>query len=103
MDKTELTNWALVNGWQMIGEYPSLVKPSSPKDAIVRLVLKATMASVEIKKPAGKWEKVSSAAYNKISVDAETGMPIGLGLDNIAGLSMLMRDNKDRMVFAKKS
>lgn len=103
MDKNELTNWALANGWQMAGEYPSLMKPSAPKDAIVRLVLKATIASIEIKKPAGKWEKVSSAAYSKITADAENGMPIGLKLDTITGLTMLMRDNKDRMVFAKKS
>ena len=103
MDKDELTIWALANGWQMAGEHPSLMKPSAPKEAIVRMVLKATIASVEIKKPAGKWEKVSSAAYSKIVADAETGMPIGLELDTIAGLTMLMRDNKDRMVFARKT
>jgi hypothetical protein len=102
MDKAELTTWALANGWQMVGEYPSLMKPSSPKDAIVRLVLKGTVVSIEIKKPAGKWEKVSSTAYSKIVADAETGMPVGLGLDTISGITMLMRDNKDRMVFAKK-
>ena len=59
MTKEEITAWALANGWQMIDDYPSLTKPAAPHPPIVRLVLKATIASVEIKKPAGKWEKVS--------------------------------------------
>jgi len=63
MDKNELTNWALANGWQMLAGCPSLTKPSSPKEAIVRLSLKATVANVEVKKPAGKWEKFSGQAY----------------------------------------
>jgi hypothetical protein len=54
MTSDELTAWALANGWQMVGEHPSLMKPSAPHEAIVRLVLKATMASLEIKKPAGR-------------------------------------------------
>ncbi len=36
----------------MIGGHPSLTKPRSPKEAIVRLVLKATVVHVEVKKPA---------------------------------------------------
>ena len=40
MDKDELTKWALKNGWQMIAGNPSLTKPSSPNEAIVRLILK---------------------------------------------------------------
>ena len=43
MDKDSLTAWALANGWQIIADYPSLTKPSSPKEAIVRMVLKATV------------------------------------------------------------
>jgi hypothetical protein len=101
MTKDEITSWALANGWQMIDGFPSLTKPTAPHPAIVRLVLKATVASVEIKKPAGKWDKVSNESYAKIEADPETGMPSGLGLGTIAGLTMLMRDNKDRMVFAK--
>ncbi len=63
-------------------------------------MLKATSSvQLEIKKPAGKWEKVSSAAYAKLEQDAETGLPIGLGLDTISGFSMLMQDNKNRAVF----
>ena len=57
MTKDELTAWALANGWRMIGGFPSLTRPAQPDTAIVRLVLKATVASLEIKKPAGKWEK----------------------------------------------
>jgi hypothetical protein len=103
MDKDELTNWALANGWQMLAGCPSLTKPSRPKEAIVRLSLKATVVNVEIKKPAGKWEKVSGQAYGKIQADPDTGLPLGLGLDTIPGFTMLMRENKDRMTFARMS
>ena len=100
MDKDELTAWALANGWQMIAGCPSLTKPSSPKEAIVRMVLKATVVNIEVKKPAGKWEKISGEGYAKVVQDPDTGLPKGLGLDTIPGFTMLMRDNKDRMVFA---
>ena len=53
MDKDELTRWALANGWQIIGGMPSLTKPTAPKEAIVRMVFKATVVHVEVKKPAG--------------------------------------------------
>ena len=101
MNKDEITAWAMANGWQMIDGFPSLTKPSAPHPAIVRLVLKATVASVEIKKPAGKWEKVTSETYAKIQPDPETGMPSGLGLGTISGLSLLMQDNRDRQMFAR--
>ena len=103
MTKDELTNWALKNGWQEIAGYLSLTKPSRPTEAIVRLVLKGTVVNLEIKKPAGKWEKVASASYSKLEADPETGFPRGLGLDTISGFSMLMEDNKNRAVFAKMS
>ena len=96
MVKEEILAWALLNGWQMIGDHPSLVKPAKPKEAIVRIVLKGTVANLEIKKPSGKWEKVSGAAYGDIKPDPETGMPRGLGLVSITGLTMLMQENKDR-------
>ena len=101
MDKDELTAWALRNGWQMIAGHPSLTKPSAPKEAIVRLVLKATVANLEVKKPAGKWEKVGGGAYGAISVDEEGGPPAGLGFEKVPSISKLMQDNRDRMVFAK--
>ena len=101
MTKDEITAWALANGWQMIDGFPSLTKPSKPHPAIVRLVLKATVASVEIKKPAGKWEKVSNESYGKIVADPDTGLPGGLGLGTISGFSQLMQENKDRMIFAR--
>ncbi len=99
MDREALAAWALSNGWQMLGGHPSLVKPSNPKEAIVRMVMKATVVNLEVKKPAGKWEKVAGAAYAAVEADAETGLPRGLGLDTIPGFTMLMQDNKDRMVF----
>jgi hypothetical protein len=101
MTKDEITTWALANGWQMMDGFPSLTKPSAPHPAIVRLVLKATVASVEIKTPAGKWEKVSGESYSKIEPDPETGVPGGLGLGTISGLTRLMQSNKDRQKIAR--
>jgi hypothetical protein len=101
LDKDALTDWALRNGWQIIAGCPCLTKPSSPKEAIVRLSLKATVANVEVKKPAGKWEKVSGQPYAKIVADEETGLPLGLGFETIPGFTMLMRENKDRMAFSR--
>jgi len=101
MTKDEITAWALANGWQMVDGMPSLTKPAAPHPAIVRLVLKATVASLEIKKPAGKWEKVASQSYAKVAANPDTGIPDGLGLTTISGLTLLMQDNKDRLVFAR--
>jgi len=101
MNKDELTSWALENGWQMIASCPSLTKPSSPKEAVARMVLKATVVNLEVKKPSGKWEKVSGQSYQKIQPDPDTGLPLGLGLDTIPSFTMLMRENKDRMAFAR--
>ena len=75
MTADELRAWALGNGWTMVGGFPSLTKPSNPKEAVVRMVLKATVVHVEAKKPAGKWEKLSGDAYAKVVADPETGVP----------------------------
>ena len=96
MDKGELAAWALANGWRMIAGRPSLTKPSSPEEAIVRMALKATVVDLEVKKPAGRWEKVSGAAYGKIQPDPDTGLPLALGLDTIPGFTTLIRENEHR-------
>ncbi|SHJ90042.1 hypothetical protein SAMN02745194_03683 [Roseomonas rosea] len=101
MDKDELTAWALANGWQLMAGAPCLTKPSSPKEAIVRMVFKATVVNLEVKKPAGKWEKVSGEGYARIQPDPDTGIPHGLGFEKIPSFSMLMQENKDRQVFAR--
>jgi hypothetical protein len=101
MDKDELTSWALKNGWQVIAGCPSLTKPSSPKEAIVRMVFKTTVVNLEVKKPAGKWEKVAGQSYAKIQSDPDTELPLGLGFDTIPGFTMLMRENKDRLTFSR--
>jgi hypothetical protein len=101
MTKDELTAWALANGWQMLAGTLCLTKPSAPKEAIVRMVLKATVVTIEVKKPAGKWEKFASTAYEKVVMDPDGERPLGLGFEKIPSFSMLMRDNKDRQVFAK--
>jgi hypothetical protein len=100
MDKDALTAWALANGWRMMAGCPSLTKPPAHKEAIVRLSFKATVVALEVKKPAGKWEKMASQAYGKIEPDEDTGLPLGLGLDTIPGFTMLMRANKDNLTFA---
>lgn len=101
MDKAELTSWALANGWQMIGGCPSLTKPSAPNEPIVRMVLKATVVNLEVKRPAGKWQKIAGESYVKIKPDPETSLPRGLGFDTITGFTQLMEDNKNRSVFTK--
>ena len=100
MTKDELTAWAMANGWVMIAGNPSLTKPSSPKEAIVRMVFKETVVNLEVKKPAGKWEKISGEAYGKVQPDPETGIPQGLGFEKIPSFTMLMQQNKDAKVFA---
>ncbi|HYF08863.1 MAG TPA: hypothetical protein VD970_14665 [Acetobacteraceae bacterium] len=101
MDREALTAWALANGWQMIAGNPSLTKPSAPAEAIVRMVFKATVVHVEAKKPSGTWQRVSGETYAHIMPDPESGMPLGLGFETIPSFTMLMRENKDRQVFAR--
>jgi hypothetical protein len=101
MTAAELTAWALSNGWQMLGGHPSLTRASQPKAAIVRLVLKATVAHVEAKKPAGKWEKLTGGSYDQIAMNEQTELPDGLGLETIPGIRMLMQENKDRQMMAR--
>jgi hypothetical protein len=101
MDRDELTAWAMGNGWRMVGGFPSLVKPGRPNEAIVRIACKATVASLEVKKPAGKWEKVGSAKYAEIGLDEAHEWPSGIGLEKVPSISMLMRENKDQAIFAK--
>jgi hypothetical protein len=101
MTKEELTAWALTNGWRMIAGHPSLTKPGAPKDPIVRLVLKATVANLEVRKPAGKWEKVAGESYAKVVQDPEDGPPRGLGFEKVPSITMLMQQNRDQVVFAR--
>ena len=101
MTKEDITAWALGRGWRMIGGHPSLSKPAKPNEAIIRLVLKATVVHVEIRKPSGKWDKVGGASYGDVTADEEGGLPRGLGLDGIPSLTRLMQDNRDAMVFAR--
>jgi hypothetical protein len=101
MTKEELTAWALANGWRMIAGHPSLTKPGAPKDPIVRLVLKATVANLEVRKPAGKWEKVAGESYAKVVPDTGDGPPRGLGFEKVPSITMLMQENRDQRVFAR--
>jgi len=96
----ELTAWAAGNGWRMISGAMSLVKPGRPKDAIVRMVFKVTVVSLEVRK-ATKWEKVGSAKYEDISLDEDGERVMGLGFEKVPSISMLMRENRDEQVFAK--
>lgn len=76
MNKDELTAWALRSGWRVIGGYLSLAKPKRATEAIVRLVFKTTVVNLEVKTPAGKWEKVSGQGYARIQADPDTGLPL---------------------------
>ena len=103
MTADELRAWALGQGWTVIDGHPSLTKPqmanrTGKPEAVVRMVLKATVVAIEAKKPAGKWEKISGAAYPKVVADEE-GVPTGLGMETIPGFRMLMQENRDRAVF----
>ena len=100
MDKDELTHWATQNGWRLRDGVLSLSKPTKPDHAIVRMVFKTTVVHVEIRKPAGKWERVGGAGYKDIALDETTGEPTGLGLDTLHTLRALMQENRDQMVFS---
>ena len=101
MTKEELQSWGTANGWRLIAGHMSLTKPRAPSEPIVRLQLKATVATLEIRQPAGNWDKVASVPYAKITPDSEDGPPRGLGFETVPSLSMLMQENRDQMVFAR--
>lgn len=102
MTKEELTSWALANGWRVIAGHPSLTKPGAPNDPIVRLVLKATVVNLEVRKPAGKWEKVAGGSYAHVVQDSEDELPRGLGFEKVPSITFLMQKNRDAMVFGPK-
>lgn len=99
MTREELTTWALANGWTMVAGAPSLLKPGKT-EAVVRMTFKTTVVHVEAKKPSGQWQRVSGESYGHIMADPEHGTPLGLGFESIPGFAMLMRENKDRLIFA---
>jgi len=100
--REEITAWALCSGWRLVAGHPSLTKPNAPKQPIVRLVFKVTVATLEVRKPAGKWEKVGSAAYGAIRQPAdEDALPAGLGFEQIPSITSLMQQNRDAMVFSR--
>ncbi len=101
MTKDELTAWALANGWRVIAGHPSLSKPGAAGDPIVRLVLKATVANLEVRKPAGKWEKVAGGSYGDIEPGEDGEMPHGLGFEKLPSITMLMQQNRDATVFGR--
>lgn len=100
MTKDELTAWAKTNGWRERDGVLTLSKPSKPDHAIVRLLLKATVVHLEVRKPAGKWERMGGASYRDVVADEQSGMPGGLGLDGLHSIEKLMQENRDQMVFA---
>ena len=100
MTQDELTAWATKNGWRPIAGQLSLAKPSAPAQPIVRLLFKVTVVQLEVRKPAGKWEKMASADYAKVLADPEGGLPTGLGFEKMPGITALMQDNRDAQVFS---
>ncbi len=100
MTRDEIEAWALANGWRVIAGHPSLTKPGAPRDPIVRLVLKATVANLEVRKPAGKWEKVGGGAYGSIAAAEPDALPTGLGFEQVPTITSLMQQNRDAAVFS---
>ena len=100
MTKEELTAWALANGWQHRAGTLSLGKPNKPTEAIVRLIFKTGVVHLEVKKPAGKWEKLGGAPYKNILPHPDTNLPTNLSLDTIPGFTQLMRANQDQQAMA---
>ena len=103
LTKDELTAWALANGWRVISGHPSLTKPGAPNDPIVRLVLKATVVNLEVRKPAGKWEKVAGESYARVVQGSEDEPPRGLGFEKVPSITSLMQQNRDAIVFGRMS
>ena len=100
MTRDELTSWAMLNGWRMMAGCPSLVKPGRPKDAIIRLLFKVTVVSLDVRK-ATKWETVGSAKYEAVVLDEDGERVLGLGFEKVPSIAMLMRENRDSQVFTK--
>ena len=46
---------------------------------------------------------IHKTVFQALVLDPDTGLPGGLGLVEVPSFTMLMRENKDRMVFAKTS
>jgi hypothetical protein len=103
LTKEELTDWTLANGWRVISGHPSLTKPGAPNDPIVRLVLKATVVTLEVRKPAGKWEKVGGESYAHVVQGSEDEPPRGLGFERVPSITLLMQQNRDAKVFGRMS
>ncbi len=101
MDQAGIEAWGVQNGWRVMAGALCLCKPRSFTEAIVRITFKASVASLEVKKPAGKWEKIGSAKYAEILMNEPADWPDGLGFEKIPSFSMLMRENRDAQVFAK--
>jgi hypothetical protein len=99
LTREELTVWALANGWRVIAGHPSLTKPGAPNDPIVRLVLKATVVNLEVRKPAGKWEKVAGESYAHVVQGSDDEPPRGLSFEKVPSITLLMQQNRDAMVF----
>ena len=101
MTKEDLTAWALANGWRVVAGHPSLTRPGAPNDPIVRLVMKATVVNLEVRKPAGKWEKVAGESYAHVVQGADGELPGGFGFEKVPSITLLMQQNRDAMVFGR--
>lgn len=91
----------MANGWRIIAGHPSLTKPGAPTDPIVRLVLKVTVVNLEVRKPAGKWEKVAGESYAQVVQGSKDEPPRGLGFEMVPTITLLMQQNRDAMVFGR--
>ena len=82
---------------------PQPCEAGRANDPIVRLVLKATVVNLEVRKPAGKWEKVAGESYAHVVQGSEDEPPHGLGFEKVPSITLLMQQNRDAMVFGRVS
>jgi hypothetical protein len=57
----------------------------------------------EVRKPAGKWEKVAGESYAHVTQGSEDEPPRGLGFEKVPTITLLMQQNRDAMVFGRMS
>jgi hypothetical protein len=61
------------------------------------------VVNLKVRKPAGKWEKVAGESYAHVVQGSEDEPPRGLGFVKVPSITLLMRQNRDAMIFGRMS
>jgi hypothetical protein len=78
-----------------------LTKPGASNDPLVRLVPKATLVNLDVRKPAGQWDKEAGESYAHVAQGLEDEPPRGLSFEKVPSIALLMQQNRDTMVFGR--